>query len=61
MIEQEVINKDGKIFTKIKTSKRMKSKFEQFSLTMILRQYKCVDKWSSRQYRYYLVEGNTLI
>ena len=60
MLEQEVINKDGKIFTKIKTLKRIKSEFEQFSLTMILRKYKCIDKWCSRQYKYYLVEVNTL-
>ncbi|MGN1411910.1 MAG: hypothetical protein ACI4WH_05295 [Oscillospiraceae bacterium] len=60
MIEQKVINKNGKVFTKIKTSKNIKSSFEQFSLSMLLKNYKCIDKWHSRQYRYYLVEGNTL-
>ncbi|MGN1411762.1 MAG: hypothetical protein ACI4WH_04525 [Oscillospiraceae bacterium] len=60
MIEQKVINKNGKVFTKIKTSKNIKSSFEQFSLSMLLKNHKCIDKWHSRQYRYHLVEGNTL-
>ncbi len=60
MLEKKIINKNRKIFTRIKTSRNIKSEFEQFSLTMILRKYKCIDKWCSHQYRYYLVEGNTL-
>lgn len=60
MIEQKVINKNGKVFTKIKTSKNIKSSFEQFSLSMLLRNYKYIYKWHLCQYRYYLVEGNTL-
>lgn len=60
MLEKKIINKNGKIFTRIKTSRNIKSEFEQFSLMMILRKYKCLDKWYSRQYRYYLLEGNTL-
>lgn len=42
MIEQKVINKNGKVFTKIKTSKNIKSSFEQFSLSMLLRNYKYI-------------------
>lgn len=60
MIEQKVISKNGKVFTKIKTFKNIKSSFEQFSLSMLLKNYRCIEKWHSRQYRYYLVEGNTL-
>lgn len=47
MIEQKVINKNGKVFTKIKTSKNIKSSFEQLSLSMLLINYKCIDKFSS--------------
>lgn len=43
MIEQKVINKNGKVFTKIKTSKNIKSSFEQFSLSMLLKNYKCME------------------
>lgn len=60
MIEQKIIMKDGKVCTMIKTSKNIKSNFEQFSLAILLKKYKCMNKWHSRQYRYYLVDGNTL-